>query len=125
MPPKAAFKTRIPAARIKRIMRTDDDVGKVAASTPVVIAKAIESFLAALVKQSLAETQERGAKKMTVSHVKKAVEADPKFDFLLDKVENIPDPQNDDGDKKARKPRKKKEVKEEGLVKEEVPADEA
>ena len=78
MPPK--FKTKLPAvrfkniftfikARIKRIMRTDEEVGKVAQSTPVLIAKAVESFLSALVQASLVETKARDAKKITAAHV--------------------------------------------------------
>ena len=60
-----------------------------ASSTPILIAKAIESFLAALVKASYEEAQGNGAKKLTPSHVKKAVENEPKFDFLMDKVRVI------------------------------------
>jgi hypothetical protein len=33
-------------------MRTDEDVGKVSQATPVLIAKALESFLEALLKAS-------------------------------------------------------------------------
>lgn len=50
-------------------MRLDEDVGKVSQVTPVLIAKALESFLEALVKQTLVETNQREAKKMTVAHV--------------------------------------------------------
>ena len=44
---------------------------------------------------------------------KKAVEAEPKFDFLMDKVASIPDPQQADPEK-SKKPRKPK--KEEFVV---------
>ncbi|KAI8896848.1 histone-fold-containing protein [Globomyces pollinis-pini] len=62
-------KTRFPAARIKRIMRSDEDVGKVSQVTPVLIAKALECFLAALLKTTVEEIRQREAKKMTVSHL--------------------------------------------------------
>lgn len=123
MPPKTKGQ-RLPAARIKRIMRTDEEIGKVAQITPVLIGKAVESFLAALVAAALKETTANEAKKMTSVHVydywwnllfrKAAVTKESKFDFLLDRVNQIPDLEvQDDGlPKKARKPRKKK-VKEE------------
>jgi histone H3/H4 len=69
MPNPKKIKTRLPAARIKRIMRTDEDVGKVSQATPVLIAKALECFLEALVKKSLVETVEKQAKKLTIAHV--------------------------------------------------------
>jgi histone H3/H4 len=69
------IKTRLPAvlqnnkARIKRIMRTDEDVGKVSQATPVLIAKALESFLEALVQKSVQEAEQKQAKKLTIAHV--------------------------------------------------------
>ncbi|KAJ3270489.1 hypothetical protein HDV01_007796 [Terramyces sp. JEL0728] len=109
MPQPKKIKTKFPAARIKRIMRLDEDVGKVSQVTPVLIAKALESFLEALVKQTLVETSQREAKKMTVAHVKTAVQKEPKFDFLLDLVKNLPDP-NEESEKPKRKRRSKKEI---------------
>ncbi|KAJ3258835.1 hypothetical protein HK103_003217 [Boothiomyces macroporosus] len=109
MPQPKKIKTKFPAARIKRIMRLDEDVGKVSQVTPVLIAKALESFLEALVKQTLVETNQREAKKMTVAHVKTAVQKEPKFDFLLDLVKNLPDP-NEESEKPKRKRRSKKEM---------------
>lgn len=62
-------KSKLPAARIKRIMQSDDDIGKVSLAVPVMIAKSIESFLADIITASLIETKAKGAKKLTANHV--------------------------------------------------------
>ncbi|KAJ3019926.1 hypothetical protein HKX48_001570 [Thoreauomyces humboldtii] len=63
------YKTKFPVARIKKIMRTDDEVGKVAQVTPVLISKALELFMQSLVEATCKETRLRGAKKMTNAHL--------------------------------------------------------
>jgi hypothetical protein len=95
-------------------MRVDEDVGKVSQATPVLIAKALESFLEALVKASLIKTNEKEAKKMSNAHVylisyfsKMAVMDEPKFDFLMDLVKSLPDPT--EVEEKPKRQRKKKE----------------
>ena len=69
IPMQKKIKTKLPAARIKRIMRLDEEVGKVAQVTPFLIAKALEIFLASMVEHTLVETKARNAKKMTSAHV--------------------------------------------------------
>ncbi|KAL2912942.1 hypothetical protein HK105_207613 [Polyrhizophydium stewartii] len=61
--------TKFPAARIKKIMRLDEDVGKVAQVTPLLISKALECFLQSMLEATLVETRARNAKRMTVAHV--------------------------------------------------------
>lgn len=46
----------------------------------------------------------KDAKKVTVGHLKRAIENEPKFDFLIDKVQNVADVDEED----TKKPRKKK-----------------
>ncbi|KAH6560989.1 hypothetical protein BASA62_010152 [Batrachochytrium salamandrivorans] len=84
--------TKFPAARIKKIMRLDEDVGKVAQVTPLLISKALECFLQSMIEATLVETRSRNAKKMTSAHVKRTILSQEKFDFLKDIVEAIPDP---------------------------------
>ncbi|KAF9072426.1 histone-fold-containing protein, partial [Rhodocollybia butyracea] len=84
--------TKFPVARIKKIMQKDDDVGKVAQATPVVISKALELFLALLVEKSGDVTIARGSKKVEAYHLKHAVETTDTFDFLKEIVESVPDP---------------------------------
>ncbi|KZV65630.1 histone-fold-containing protein [Peniophora sp. CONT] len=94
MPPakKGAKSTKFPVARIKKIMQKDEDVGKVAQATPVVISKALELFLQMVVTESAKVTQSRGSKKIEAYHLKHAIETTDMLDFLKDLVENIPDP---------------------------------
>jgi len=84
--------TKFPVARIKRIMQKDEEVGKVAQATPVVISKALEMFLAMLVEESNKVTAARGSKKVEAYHLKHAVETVDVLDFLKEIVEPVPDP---------------------------------
>ncbi|KAI0077965.1 histone-fold-containing protein [Panus rudis PR-1116 ss-1] len=92
--------TKFPVARIKRIMQKDEEVGKVAQATPVVIsdlcgsfiAKALELFLSMIVEESSKVTLERGAKRVEAYHLKHAVETVDMLDFLKEIVEAVPDP---------------------------------
>ncbi|KAG6812081.1 hypothetical protein H0H92_004445 [Tricholoma furcatifolium] len=84
--------TKFPVARIKKIMQKDEEVGKVAQATPVVISKALELFLALIVEESSKITTERGSKKVEAYHLKHAVETTEMLDFLKEIVEAVPDP---------------------------------
>ena len=52
-------KTHFPAARIKKIMQSDEEIGKVAQATPVIVGRALEIFMANLVEVSLLEAKTR------------------------------------------------------------------
>ncbi|KAF8151737.1 histone-fold-containing protein [Crassisporium funariophilum] len=84
--------TKFPVARIKKIMQKDEEVGKVAQATPIVISKALELFLGLIVEQSSKVTTSRGSKKVEAYHLKHAVETTEMLDFLKEIVEGIPDP---------------------------------
>jgi len=73
-------------------MQKDEEVGKVAQATPVVISKALEMFLAMLVEESNKVTAARGSKKVEAYHLKHAVETVEMLDFLKEIVEPVPDP---------------------------------
>ncbi|CDU24465.1 related to BUR6-subunit of a heterodimeric NC2 transcription regulator complex with Ncb2p [Sporisorium scitamineum] len=89
---KRSAQCKFPVARIKKIMQADEDVGKVAQATPVLISKALELFMASIVQETVKETRSRGAKKMTPYHVKRTVHTNETFDFLKDIVAKVPDP---------------------------------
>ncbi|XP_074658019.1 uncharacterized protein LOC141910984 isoform X2 [Tubulanus polymorphus] len=93
---KKKFNARFPPARIKKIMQTDEDVGKVAAAVPVIISKTLELFIETLVTRAYTITQGRSAKTLTPSHVKQVIMAESKFDFLKDLVAAVPDTQNEE-----------------------------
>ncbi|XP_064603390.1 dr1-associated corepressor-like [Liolophura sinensis] len=113
---KKRYNARFPPARIKKIMQTDEDVGKVAAAVPVIISRALELFIESLILKANETTQSRHAKTLSTAHIKQTIEAEKKFDFLRDLVACIPDHQTEeDGDtsnssdsKKPRAPRQRK-----------------
>ncbi|KAJ4294159.1 hypothetical protein N0V90_007849 [Kalmusia sp. IMI 367209] len=80
-----------PVARIKRIMQADDDVGKVAQVTPVVVSKALELFMISLVTKAAAEAKARNSKRVGAIHLKQAITNDEQFDFLSDIVSKVAD----------------------------------
>ncbi|KAL7978243.1 hypothetical protein Chor_014782 [Crotalus horridus] len=82
-------------ARIKKIMQTDEEIGKVAAAVPVIISRALELFLESLLKTACHVTQSRNAKTMTTTHLKQCIEQEQQFDFLKDLVASVPDMQGD------------------------------
>jgi hypothetical protein len=73
-------------------MQSDDDIGKVAQATPVVVAKALELFMIALVDESCHQARLRNSKRVSPAHLKQAVLAQEHFDFLQVVMEKYPDP---------------------------------
>ncbi|KAH8990680.1 histone-fold-containing protein [Lactarius hatsudake] len=84
--------TKFPVARIKKIMQKDEEVGKVAQATPIVISKALELFLQLVVDEASRVTASRGSKKVEAYHLKHAIETTEMLDFLKELVEGVPDP---------------------------------
>ncbi|CAI7918173.1 unnamed protein product [Closterium sp. NIES-54] len=83
--------TRFPAARIKKIMQADEEVGKIALATPVLISKALEIFLQDLCDRTYDITCKRGAKTLAASHLKQCVASFSEYDFLKEVVSKLPD----------------------------------
>ncbi|KAG7484946.1 hypothetical protein MATL_G00055400 [Megalops atlanticus] len=98
---KKKYNARFPPARIKKIMQTDEEIGKVAAAVPVIISRALELFLESLLRKACQVTQSRNAKTMTTSHLKQCIELEQQFDFLKDLVVAVPDIQGDGEDNHA------------------------
>lgn len=73
-------------------MQSDDEIGKVAQATPVVVAKALELFMVALVDASCSEARSRNSKRVSPAHLKQAVLNTEQFDFLADLMSKYPDP---------------------------------
>ena len=88
------IKTHFPAARIKKIMQSDEEIGKVAQATPVIVGRALEVFMANLVEASIKEAKRSGARRIGVSHVRSAVENTEQFDFLVGAVNKNPSSEN-------------------------------
>ncbi|CAO3609101.1 unnamed protein product [Cunninghamella blakesleeana] len=98
---KKKYKTKFPVARIKKIMQLDEDVGKVAQATPILI--------------SCNQARERNAKRLTVAHLKKTIDTIEQFDFLKDIVASVPDPTDnmmtEEKEEKPMRTRKPKSIK--------------
>ncbi|CAL1527542.1 unnamed protein product [Lymnaea stagnalis] len=93
---KKKYNARFPPARIKKIMQTDEEVGKVAAAVPVIISRALEMFIESLITQTSKTTIAKNAKTLSASHIKQTIQANKQFDFLRDLVANVPDHQTED-----------------------------
>uniref|UniRef100_A0A3B4A1Q5 Dr1-associated corepressor n=1 Tax=Periophthalmus magnuspinnatus TaxID=409849 RepID=A0A3B4A1Q5_9GOBI len=83
---KKKYNARFPPARIKKIMQTDEEIGKVAAAVPVIISRALELFLESLLTKACHVTQ------------KQCIELEQQFDFLKDLVATVPDMQGEGED---------------------------
>ncbi|KAK9828790.1 hypothetical protein WJX72_002084 [[Myrmecia] bisecta] len=79
------------ASKIKQIMQADEEVGKIAKATPVIIARAVELFVKQLVEKSEAVAKEKGAHTLTPSHVKAYVNSEETMDFLQDTMAQFHD----------------------------------
>ncbi|KAJ3681059.1 hypothetical protein LUZ60_015548 [Juncus effusus] len=89
--------TRFPAARIKKIMQADEDVGKIALAVPVLVSKALELFLQDLCDRTYNVSLQRGMKTMSSLHLKQCVHGFNHYDFLRDIVSKVPDMGSSDG----------------------------
>ncbi|XP_065833135.1 dr1-associated corepressor-like [Oscarella lobularis] len=127
MPPKRKkYSARFPTARIKKIMQTDEEIGKVASVVPVIISRALEIFLQSLLSKASDVAEQRSARTLTAQHLKWCIESNKQFDFLVDLAKAVPDVKRGseaelgDGIAKAERKRKsRKKVGDEGAAKEE------
>ncbi|XP_067627639.1 uncharacterized protein NC2alpha [Eurosta solidaginis] len=88
---KKKYNARFPAGRIKKIMQSDEEIGKVAQAVPVIISRTVELFVESLLKKTLRITNSRNAKTLSTSHLKQCIMAEQRFDFLRELVKNVPD----------------------------------
>ncbi|SCU85787.1 LANO_0C05358g1_1 [Lachancea nothofagi CBS 11611] len=85
------IKTHFPPAKIKKIMQTDEDIGKVSQATPVITGRSLEFFIAMLVNRSGHVAKEMGCRRISGDVMKKTIMTDEKFDFLRELIcgENV------------------------------------
>ncbi|XP_017960181.1 uncharacterized protein LOC108653839 [Drosophila navojoa] len=88
---KKKYNARFPAGRIKKIMQSDEEIGKVAQAVPVIISRTLELFVESLLTKTLRITNSRNAKTLSPSHMKQCIMSEQRFDFLKELVRNIPD----------------------------------
>ena len=68
--------------RIKRVMQTDDDMGKVKKDSLVLMSRAIELFEGELMRAAWAVAQRDGTRRITMAHFQEVAATIPKFAFL-------------------------------------------
>ncbi|XP_065369150.1 dr1-associated corepressor homolog [Calliphora vicina] len=88
---KKKYNARFPAGRIKKIMQSDEEVGKVAQAVPIIISRTLELFVESLLTKTLKITNSRNAKTLSTSHMKQCIMSEQRFDFLRELVRSIPD----------------------------------
>lgn len=93
---KKKYNARFPAGRIKKIMQTDEEVGKVAQAVPIIISRTLELFVESLLLKTSMITNSKNAKTLSTSHMKQCILSESRFDFLKDLVKGIPDVSGND-----------------------------
>lgn len=88
---KKKYNARFPAGRIKKIMQTDEEVGKVAQAVPIIISRTLELFVHSLLTKTMQITSAKNAKTLSPSHMKQCILSESRFDFLKDLVRGLPD----------------------------------
>ncbi|XP_065030634.1 nuclear transcription factor Y subunit C-4-like isoform X1 [Musa acuminata AAA Group] len=76
----------LPLARVKKIMKADEDVHMISADAPVVFAKACEMFILELTLRSWIHTEENKRRTLLKNDIAAAISGTDIFDFLVDIV---------------------------------------
>lgn len=91
MPPSVEqdFKNHndLPLARIKRIMKSDEDVRMISAEAPVLFAKACELFILELTLRSWTFSQHHKRRTLQKEDIKEAIQRTDIYDFLVDVIQ--------------------------------------
>jgi hypothetical protein len=74
----------LPLARIKRIMKSDEDVRMISAEAPVLFAKACEMFILELTIRSNSCAEKQKRRTLQKEDVEAAIKVTETFDFLVD-----------------------------------------
>lgn len=77
---------QLPLARVKKIMRSDEDVRMISAEAPALFAKACEMFIVELTHRSWIHTEENKRRTLQRNDLAMCIERTDMFDFLLDIV---------------------------------------
>uniref|UniRef100_A0ACD5ZEY0 Uncharacterized protein n=1 Tax=Avena sativa TaxID=4498 RepID=A0ACD5ZEY0_AVESA len=76
----------LPLARIKKIMKADEDVRMISADAPLIFAKACEMFVLELTLRSWMHTEENKRRTLQKNDVAAAISRTDVYDFLVDIV---------------------------------------
>ncbi|AMD20550.1 HDL194Wp [Eremothecium sinecaudum] len=76
----------LPLARIKKVMKTDEDVRMISAEAPILFAKACEIFITELTMRAWCIAEENKRRTLQKQDVAQALQKSDMFDFLIDIV---------------------------------------
>ncbi|CAI2377365.1 unnamed protein product [Moneuplotes crassus] len=87
---------KLPLARVKKIMKADEDVKMISAEAPVLFAKACEMFIIELTHRSYFHTVENKRKTLQRSDIAQTIASTDIYDFLQDIIpkEELKEAQN-------------------------------
>ncbi len=77
---------KLPLARIKKIMKSDEDVRMISAEAPVLFAKACEMFITEMTYRAYFHAKKNNRKTLQRSDVAQAIAKTEIYDFLLDVI---------------------------------------
>ncbi|CAM9149032.1 unnamed protein product [Choristocarpus tenellus] len=77
----------LPLARIKRIMKSDEDVRMISAEAPVLFAKACEMFILELTLRSWCYSEKNKRRTLQKEDIQTAIRNTEIFDFLVDVIQ--------------------------------------
>ncbi|CAG8679150.1 12773_t:CDS:2, partial [Funneliformis caledonium] len=82
----------LPLARIKKVMKSDQDVKMISAEAPILFSKACEIFISEITMRAWIHAEENKRRTLQRSDVASAVSRSDQFDFLIDIVprEEVP-----------------------------------
>ncbi|VDN83713.1 unnamed protein product [Brugia pahangi] len=83
---------KIQPTRVKRVMQSDDEIGRMVASVPVAVGRAMEHFAEKLLETAAQCVLYSSSRTLSPSHIKQAVMQTPHFKFLESLVREIPLP---------------------------------
>eukprot|EP00300_Choanocystis_sp_HF-7_P004415 c13405_g1_i1.p1 GENE.c13405_g1_i1~~c13405_g1_i1.p1 ORF type:complete len:207 (+),score=35.48 c13405_g1_i1:48-623(+) len=83
------FDCKFPRERIRKILQSNDDVGKIARATPFAISLALEVFLSGLIQKMALVAGDHDVDVLTTAHVKELIERESIYDFLRPLVAEI------------------------------------
>ena len=77
---------QLPLARIKKVMKTDEDVKMISAEAPILFAKGCDIFITELTMRAWIHAEENKRRTLQKSDIAAALQKSDMFDFLIDIV---------------------------------------
>lgn len=75
-------RTNFPGSRIKKIMLTNEDIGKISPATPIVLGRALDQFLCEIISESEKIVKGSGSNKITDNEIDEVINTHKKYAFL-------------------------------------------